>query len=65
MKKFLRNNGLSLAVFGCFLLFLVGQTITGFHDNNEEQIARGETALTLGAYLGSGHFGTHVRFGRE
>jgi len=56
MKKFLRNNGLSLVVFGCFLIFLIGQTITGYHENNAEQKARGGTALTLRAYLSSGHF---------
>jgi hypothetical protein len=56
VKKFLRDNGLSLVVLGCFLLFLGGQVITGYYDHNNEKQGRAESTLTLGEYLCSGHF---------
>ena len=56
MKVFLRNNGLSLVMFGFFLVFLGGQTITGFYENNEDQKLHGRPGLTLRAYLVSGHY---------
>ncbi len=55
-KQFLRNNGLSLAVFGLFLLFLVGESIAGFYANNAEQHAHGQPPLTYGEFLTSGTF---------
>lgn len=56
MKTFLRNNGLSLVMFGLFLFFLAGQTLTGFYENNEDQNIHGRPSLTLRAYLVSGHY---------
>jgi hypothetical protein len=56
MKTFLRNNGLSLVMFGLFLFFLAGQTLTGFYENNEDQNIHGRPSLTLRAYLISGHY---------
>ena len=56
MKTFLRNNGLSIVVFALFLLFLVGQAITGFMVNNDELMLHGAAALSFGPYLISGHF---------
>ena len=56
MKKFLRNNGLSLAMFGFFVLFFIGQTLTGFCENNHDQEAHGRPPVTLSAYLVSGHY---------
>ena len=56
MKSFLRNNGLSLVMFGLFLLFLAGQTLTGFCEHNEDQKTHGWPSLSLRAYLVSGHF---------
>lgn len=56
MQRFLRDNGLSLVMFGLFALFLVGQSITGFAVYNDEQREHGETTISYPDYLGSGHF---------
>ncbi len=56
MKKFLRNNSLSLVFFSLFLLSLVFQFITGFREHNHTRVEEGATAITLIEYLTSGHF---------
>jgi hypothetical protein len=56
MRRFLRENGLSIVVLGCFLLLLAGQTIAGMRDSNEDRIAEGKEPLALPQYLKSGHF---------
>jgi hypothetical protein len=56
MKKFLRNNGLSIVFFIFFLISLVGQIITGYKEHNEEIKDLGAPAISMGAYLMSGHF---------
>jgi hypothetical protein len=52
----LRDNGLSLALLGLFLLSWIGQWLTGWHVCNEERRQHGQPALEALAYLGSGHF---------
>ncbi len=54
--SFFHRNGLSLVLLGLFLVFLIGQTWSGWITCNEELAAKGGAALTLGRYLGSGHF---------
>lgn len=56
MKKFLRNNGLSVAFFALFLVSLVGQIITGQKEHNEELAEMGGQTIGMLAYLRSGHF---------
>ncbi|HYC84847.1 MAG TPA: DUF6766 family protein [Chryseosolibacter sp.] len=56
MKKFLKNNGLSIAFFFLFLLTMVGQAITGLKQHNEEMIEEGAAPIEMNAYLTSGHF---------
>lgn len=56
MKKFLRNNGLSLVFFILFLMSLVGQVLTGFNEHNEEMVDLGGKKLSMIEYLRSGHF---------
>ncbi len=56
MKRFLRNNGLSLAMFGLFFFSLVGQYLTGFEEFNESQREHGQQVVTYVGYLGEGHF---------
>jgi hypothetical protein len=51
-----RNNGLSLTLGLLFLVFMGGQTVTGWHALNEERREHHEPEMGLGAYLGSGHF---------
>jgi hypothetical protein len=56
MRKILRDNGLSLAMFGLFLLFLLGHSIAGYYDYNADQHAHRQSAIRYGAYLTTGHF---------
>lgn len=56
-KRFLRDNGLTLFFSTLFLLTLfVGQLLTGFRVSNQDLLAHGIPAETLGAYLLGGHF---------
>jgi hypothetical protein len=56
MRKRLRDNGLSLTMFGLFLLFLLGHSIAGYYDYNADQHAHQQPAVHYGAYLTSAHF---------
>ena len=57
MKRFLRDNGLSLVLFVLFFsAFMVGQTLTGHQEYNNEQQEHGQQAIGLLDYLGTGHF---------
>ena len=57
IRGFLRNHGLSVVMLGVlFLTFLVGQIVTGMHENNEERSKRGDAELDLVQYLRSPHF---------
>jgi hypothetical protein len=60
MKKFFRNNGLSLVLFGLFTIFLIGQAVTGFHVYNDDQIEHGQHTVTFSKYVETGHFGEAV-----
>ncbi len=55
MKKFLRENGLSLTLTGITLLTLAGSLTTGWYSFNEELREYGQPPLAFGAYLTSGH----------
>ena len=56
LRRFLFENGLSLAAFGLFLFSFVGQIVAGHRTHNEEQRAHAEASVTLGEYLRSGVF---------
>lgn len=57
MKRFLRDNGLSLVVFGMFFgAFIFGQLFFGWHEYNSDRQEHGESMITLSRYLVSGHF---------
>ena len=57
VRRFARDNGLSLVLAGFFLVLLfVGQAVTGFLANNEELRTHGRPALRFGDYLLSPHF---------
>jgi uncharacterized protein DUF6766 len=56
MRRFLRENGLSLAAFGIFLICLVGQAVTGLHEYNADQREHGQPTVGAAQYLRSGHF---------
>lgn len=54
--RFLYENSLLLVGTALVLVTLVGQTLTGWHENNAELEQMKMLPLTLGQYLGSGHF---------
>ena len=56
MKRFLRENGLSLALFGLFFVTFLGQIGAGFMQYNQDQQEHGEPEVGLGEYLKTGHF---------
>jgi hypothetical protein len=56
VKRLLRDNSLSLVMFGLFALFLVGQSITGSAVYNDDQREHGEAAISYAEYLRTGHF---------
>lgn len=56
LRGIFRDHGLSLAMLGCFVLFLCGQIAAGRHEYNDERQKRHEPPASLGEYLGSAHF---------
>jgi hypothetical protein len=57
MKAFLSRTGLLLgAFFVFFCTFFVGQSVTGHWVYNEDQREHGESVLSYGEYLTTGHF---------
>lgn len=56
MKRFWRDNGLSLVLFALFLVFWAGQALTGWREEVEQRRDHGATPPTLVEYLGSGSF---------
>jgi hypothetical protein len=60
VRKFLRDNGLSLAFGLLFLLALVGQALSGHADVNDRLLTDGGDPISLGAYLVSSDFAVDV-----
>lgn len=56
MRKFLRNNGLSIIFLILFLTSMVGQWLTGFAEYNKDLVQEGQTKVSLASYSASGHF---------
>ncbi len=57
MRRLLRNNGLSLVLFGLFFFtFLVGQSVVGMLEYNDDQQEHGQAAVTYVEYLRGDHF---------
>ena len=56
MKRFLRNNGLSVVFVMLFLLTLVGQFLTGWKEYNKHRQEDGLSPVSLWTYPSSGHF---------
>lgn len=56
MKKFLRDNSLTLAFLLLFMGSLAGQVFCGHQEHNKELLQDGAAPTTLSAYLHSGHF---------
>ncbi|WP_319462407.1 DUF6766 family protein [Micromonospora sp. RTP1Z1] len=56
MPRWLRENALTVAMLGVFLIFLLLQSVTGWQVHNEELTQYGAAPLSWWAYLGTGHF---------
>jgi hypothetical protein len=56
MRRLWRHHGLSLTLFGLFLLCALGQSLMGHSHYNTEQKAHGHPTLGYLAYLRTGHF---------
>jgi hypothetical protein len=56
MRDFLRNNALSLALFGLFAVSILGQAVAGWMAHQEDLHAHGLPPPDLPAYLATGHF---------
>src|SRR5687767_5420875 len=55
-RSWVRENALSLVLFGLFFASLIGQVLTGHHVLNEELVEHGAAPVSLGAYFSEGHF---------
>ena len=60
MRRFLRENGLSLAFGGLFLLVLAGQAVSGVADYNAQQATRELPGIGIWQYLTSSTFAADV-----
>lgn len=56
MKRFFKNNSLSIVFIVLFLASLAGQIIFGFEEYNKELQEDGAATVAFGEYLTSGHF---------
>jgi hypothetical protein len=54
--EWFRNNSLSLALFGLFLVFQIGLSVVGHRAFNQEQAEHGGSPVGYGEYLGGAHF---------
>ncbi|HYG10228.1 MAG TPA: DUF6766 family protein [Pyrinomonadaceae bacterium] len=57
MSRFFRNNGLSLVLFILFFFtFIVGQSVVGHREYNNDQREHGQPAVAYTEYLVTSHF---------
>ena len=56
MKRFLRNNGLSLVLAAFFLIFWACQAVSGWKVHTEEAILHQQPPVAFTGYLATGHF---------
>jgi hypothetical protein len=56
MRRALRDNALSISMFGLFLIFLVAQSVTGYRTNNHDNQEHGQPPESYAEYLTSGAF---------
>jgi hypothetical protein len=56
MKQTLRDHGLSLTLFGFFIVFQLGLSVLGQRQHNEQQIQHGQPALSYFEYVTSADY---------
>ncbi len=59
-RRFIRDNGLSIAVMSLFLIFLGAQAWVGWVDFNNDRQDHSAPTVTFARYLASGDFGEAV-----
>jgi hypothetical protein len=57
MRRFLRENSLSLVFLLFFVLAVAGQAYAGWNEFNDEALAHSEETISLGRYLTTSSFG--------
>ena len=60
LKQRLRENGLSIVLLSLFLVFLVGQAVSGWFHYNDEQREHRQPQVRFSEYLQTGSFGEAV-----
>ena len=55
MRRFLRNQGLSIVLILAFLILFVGQSLVGHQQYNDDQQEHGQPTVSYSQYLGSSH----------
>lgn len=55
MIDWIKSRSLTLAMMGCFAVFLAGQVWAGWYDYNGALAEHGMAAITLRAYFATGH----------
>jgi hypothetical protein len=53
--EWIRDRGLTLLLMAMFLLFLVGQVLSGLAEYNSEQELHSQPAVSMKGYLATGH----------
>ena len=56
MRKFLRNNSLSIVFLFLFFISMAGQFFTGYKEYNKEREDDKQSPVSLSEYITSGHF---------
>ena len=56
MRRFLRENGLSITMFGLFFIFVTAQSVAGLSDYNSTQKEHGRPPVGYLEYLTNGDF---------
>jgi hypothetical protein len=56
MKRFFRNNSLSIVVFTLFIVILIGHIVAGVRNYNQEQQDHQQPQVSYVEYVGSGDF---------
>src|SRR3954453_21936825 len=57
MRRFARENSLSLIFLAFFLLAVAAQAFAGWHEFNDQATAHSDATISLGRYLTSSSFG--------
>jgi hypothetical protein len=60
MRQKFRDNSLSLVMFGLFVLFLLGQSLAGYYDYNDDQHDHQQPTISYARYLTNGHLWARV-----